>query len=119
MKLFVYGTLKSGQYFHNEYMSKAELICNAQAGSDYALYIDAIPSMIKEHNTDMPVKGELYKVDEEILKKLDDLEGHPNVYHREPIDVYTEDGKKIMAWAYLRPNHFKGKHFAIKTDEFI
>lgn len=73
--------------------------------------------MIKEP-TDLPVKGELFLVDQSTLDELDALEGHPVVYKRELIDVYNESGEKVLAWAYLRQMSFKGKN-AWKESEFV
>lgn len=50
------------------------------------------------------VVGEIYKVDKQTLSELDTLEGHPNWYRREPIDVFDIDtGKKkekVEAYVY-------------------
>lgn len=118
-RLYVYGTLKKGQYFHEKYLGgeKAKFLGPARAGLDYSLYIDGLPHLVIE-KTDKPVKGELYEVDDKVLKTLDDLEGHPNVYFREIIEVFDEMGNRVLAWAYLRPLHFKGKNQAYTDDEF-
>ena len=119
-KVFVYGTLKKGQYFHDRYLGgdKAEFLGKVIASPDYSLYIDGLPHMIKEP-TDLPVKGELFLVDETILDTLDELEGHPIVYKREIIEVYDELGERVLAWAYLRSPNFKGKTNAWKEEEFV
>jgi gamma-glutamylcyclotransferase (GGCT)/AIG2-like uncharacterized protein YtfP len=39
-------------------------------------------------------------VSEAILRKLDDLEGHPEFYKRELADIEA-DGKREKAWIYL------------------
>lgn len=118
-RLYVYGTLKKGHYFHNEYLGedKSKYLGPVTAGLDYSLYIDGLPHLVIE-KTDKPVKGELYEVDDDVLKRIDDLEGHPNVYFREIIEVFDEMGDRILAWTYLRPLHFKGKTQSYKAEEF-
>lgn len=119
-RVFVYGTLKRGYYFHNDYLGgeKSDFGGTAITTKDYSLYCDGMPHMVREPS-ETGVKGELYSVDGEILKTLDGLEGHPIVYFRDIIEVIDETGEKILAWAYLRPVHFKGRSGAWKEEEFI
>ena len=119
-RVFVYGTLKKNQFFHEKYLGEGKSIFLGKgiASKDYSLYIDGLPHMVREPS-DGGVKGELYDVDSAVLKTLDDLEGHPIVYFRDIIEVIDEKGEKILAWAYLRPVHFKGRAFADKEEEFI
>jgi len=118
-RVFVYGTLKKGQYFHPKYLEdKSNYLGKATAGLDYTMYVDGLPHLVKEP-TDEGVKGELYEVDESVLKSLDELEGHPSVYFREIIDVYDESGGRVLAWAYLRHKNFKGKSNAWRETEFL
>lgn len=119
-RLFVYGTLKNGFTFHDEYLGngKSEFVGKALASPDYSLYVGAQPHMIREH-TDKHVKGELYELGTDILEDLDYLEGHPVIYKREIIEVYGEDGNKLLAWAYLRPKNFRDKALCFKEDEYI
>lgn len=119
-RIFIYGTLKKGFYFHDDYLGedKSEALGPATASLNYSLYVDGMPHLIKE-KTDKAVKGELYLVDEDVLNSLDYLEGHPVTYKREIIDVFNEKGKKLLAWAYLRPKHFKGKIQAWKEEEYL
>ena len=56
--------------------------------------------------SDKPVKGELYEVNKDKLLMLDYLEGHPDFYKRELIDVFDENGRKISdVWAYVFPKN--------------
>lgn len=117
--VFIYGTLKKGFYFHEKYLGgdKSKSHGKAVTGLDVALYVDGMPHMIHE-KTDKPTKGELYEINDEVLKSLDELEGHPVVYKRELIDIVDENGEKMLAWAYLRPTSFKGRSSAWKVEEF-
>lgn len=117
--VFVYGTLKKGFYFHESYLgeTKGKFRGQARTNRNYSLYVDALPHLVFE-GSDNGVKGELYEVDSEILKSLDDLEGHPRFYRRESIEIIDDDGKTQRAWAYLRPKHFQGKQYAHKEEEY-
>lgn len=119
-RIFIYGTLKQGKYFHDRYLGdgKSDFLGKGVASKEYSLYIDGLPHMIREPS-ETGVKGELYNVDGEVLKSLDELEGHPVVYFRDIIEVTDEKGEKVLAWAYLRPIHFKGRSGAWKEEEFI
>lgn len=118
-RVFVYGTLKRGQYFHDRYLGgdKSTYVGPALASLDFSMYVDGLPHLVREP-TDKHVKGELYEVDEEVLMSLDDLEGHPIVYRREIIETYDAEKEKRLAWAYLRGISFKGKGSAYKEEEF-
>lgn len=117
-RVFVYGTLKNGFYFHDEYLggSRSTPQGPAKASTDYSLYVDGMPHLVRE-KTDKQVKGELYLVDDETIKSLDKL--WSPVYKRDVIEVFDEKGEKKLAWAYLRPRHFKGYQYAHKEEEFI
>jgi len=47
------------------------------------------------------VWGELYYVNPEVLKKLDDYEDVPHLYLRKEVEVELLDGRKIRAWCYI------------------
>jgi len=47
------------------------------------------------------VTGEVYSVDDATLKRLDQLEGHPDAYRREQAEVVLEDGTELIAWIYF------------------
>lgn len=63
------------------------------------------------------VKGEVYEVDESMLKHLDVLEEHPTFYTRELqlIELCT-DGVRLESWIYLlkkfKPEMLEREHFA-------
>lgn len=117
-RVFVYGTLKNGFFFHDEYLGGSRSVPQgiAKASTDYSLYVDGMPHLVRE-KSDKQVKGELYLVNDETMKSLDKL--WSPVYKRDVIEVFDETGKKFLAWAYLRPRHFKGYQYAHKEEEFI
>lgn len=108
-RLFVYGTLKQGKYFHDEYLAgQSEFRGPARTTTDYTLYYDGMPHMVKERG-EHGVEGELYEIDMDTLARIDELEGHPVVYKREIIEVIDATGNQTLAYAYLRNKNFSGK----------
>ncbi len=118
-RIFVYGTLKRGKFFHDEYLGndKSNFLGPAKASTDFSLYIDALPHLVRE-KTDKPVHGELYEVDEQVLGELDKLEGHPSYYRREIIEVFDDRNERTLAWAYIRNVSFKDKRGVFKEDNY-
>ncbi len=119
-KIFIYGQLRTGMYFHDEFLGKGQstFLGKAHTGKDYSLYIEALPSMVKE-TSETGVKGELFEVNDEVLERLDKLENHPEVYKRELITIYTDKGEEVKAFAFIRPMGYKGQRFSYKCDEFL
>lgn len=64
--------------------------------------------MLIKEESDKGVKGEVYEVDADTIADLDVLEGHPNLYNRDIIEVKIgEDDFYTKVWAYLYPKHLK------------
>ncbi|XP_071321068.1 gamma-glutamylaminecyclotransferase-like isoform X1 [Trachinotus anak] len=88
-RVFVYGTLKKGQpnYFRmlNGTNGKAEFLASACTIEKYPLVIAGkynIPFLLNIPGQGHRVQGEIYKVDDTMLKFLDDFEGVPTMYQR-------------------------------------
>ena len=68
------------------------------------MYSTGTPIVLKEEAV-APIFGELYRVDEKILAALDSLEGHPDWYRREQVEVLVDDGERgtrmETAWLYF------------------
>ncbi len=100
--VFVYGTLKKG-FGNHRLLASAELLGAAQTVERFAMYSTGVPIVVKEESVS-PIFGELYRVDEETLVCLDSLEGHPDWYRREEVEVIvdTDLGRSIeKAWIYF------------------
>ncbi len=105
--VFVYGTLKKGFYNH-----KGRL--DGTAGHSKFIKQDTIdgvmydlgdfPGVVLYKKNDnqtelehrLKIHGEVYEIDKNVLKKLDQLEGYPNFYNRS--EIITDSGLK--AWIY-------------------
>ena len=98
IRLFVYGTLMSGEPFHHRLMGKARFLTKAKTAPSYRLVdLGEYPGLVDEGDT--AVVGELYEIDEALQTVIDRLEGHPYLYHRSSLTL--EDGSE--ATGYLLP----------------
>ena len=89
MRLFCYGTLKS-KYGNNRLLQDATFCGEAVTLKKYFLGNSGIPFAMTSAPNDgemLPVMGEVWKINEEHLRRCDNLEGHPRFYTRNTIDV--------------------------------
>jgi len=102
--LFVYGSLKKG--FKNESILKdCTFLSTCSTIEKYEMYptLDyAFPFLfVSDREIAKNVKGELYKVDDELLKKLDIFEGIDyDFYTRKKIYVNVNNSK-VRAFCYI------------------
>lgn len=95
MRLFVYGSLKTGFRHHDE-LAGCELLGQARTRDGFRLVrLGEYPAMVK--GSGGVVWGELYRVPAERLPALDEFEGVPFLYQRHEIEL--ADGSR--AFAYL------------------
>ena len=99
MYVFVYGTLKKG--FENEhFLSSAKFIGKGITKSKFPMVsiIKAYPYVINDEGYGHNIQGEVYEIDDKILKRLDALEGYPEHYDRKStmIDVDSNLYKTII-----------------------
>ena len=121
-KVFVYGTLKQNQPNHymlqnggpdledfksskNQIFQPAQFICKAKTTEKYPLVIASkfnIPYLLDKPGTGHQIQGEIYQIDDLLLKILDDFEGHPNYYLRRKESVMHNLSKE-KCWTYFLP----------------
>lgn len=97
--LFVYGTLKRG--FGNNYLLSSGLfLTEATTFRKFTLYSPSFPIAVgpKEDEWALPVRGEVWEVDDNTLSRVDRLEGHPNWYQRKQIKLTNN----LTAWMYIQ-----------------
>ena len=99
--VFVYGTLKRG-FSNNRYLAGSKFLGTARTKEKFALYSDGLPFLIMTESIS-EIHGELYQVDDLTLQILDDLEGHPDWYRREQVEICLDDGNHsvMKAWVYF------------------
>lgn len=97
----VYGTLKQGKSNHGVMKeAKGFLIGTGHTGNRYRLCVNGLPYLIRGAAKDgFNVSVEVYEVDSAGLAILDALEGHPDFYRRESIQVKL-DGEVGTRKAY-------------------
>lgn len=108
--VFVYGTLKKGGWNHrllrnSNFIDYAKTVepfymvnLNGPTGFPFVVSGD-----LRSDDYKGSVLGEVYSVDELTLKKLDALEGYPNLYLREKFDLkLTTDGTSVSAFMYFQ-----------------
>jgi gamma-glutamylaminecyclotransferase len=111
--VFVYGTLKRGHGNHR-LLRDSEFIQRLSLASQfYMINMGGFPAIICDNDILNPHKpktfkptgviGELYRVPASDMKYLDALEGHPEFYTRDILNVY---GLKEQAWYYKLPPHY-------------
>ena len=92
--VFVYGTLLWKEPNHR-LLASSRLVRQAKTTPEFELLdLGSFPGMVSGGSTS--VEGEVYEVDQETLRKLDRLEGHPRFYKRQKIRL--DDGKVVEAY---------------------
>ncbi|XP_057187078.1 gamma-glutamylaminecyclotransferase C [Triplophysa rosa] len=95
-RVFVYGTLKKGQpnNCRMEDNGTVKLLARAQTVDPYPLVIatdDNIPFMLNLPGKGQQVRGEIYEVDDNLLKFLDVFESCPELYQRTLVQLEVEE----------------------------
>ncbi len=98
--LFVYGTLKRG-FWNNALLKRAKFIGEGVTRERFKLYTVGFPYAVPDSGG-LPVKGEVYEVDQKTLSELDNLEGYPVHYKRKPVKVKLNSGREVEALMYYR-----------------
>lgn len=113
MKVFVYGTLLSGEGNHG-LLRGARLLEQDETPEGYIMYhLGGFPGVVPSDGTET-VKGEVYAIDPAILARLDGLEG---VNHRDPeLGLYrretitTQNGHEVFIYIY---NHMSRASYQV------
>ena len=104
MLIFVYGSLKRGYALH--YLLKSQQsLGNADTKPVYRLFdLGSYPGLV-EWPEGLAICGEVYQVDAECLKILDETEGVAEGYYaRRSVSLETPfDVDDVQAWFWLLP----------------
>ena len=88
----VYGSLKQG-FGNHRFLVGSNYIGDTLTEARYTMYsLGGFPAVVPIGDTSIMI--EVYDVDDETLRRLDMLEGHPDFYHRS--DIETRFGTCIM-----------------------
>lgn len=93
-KVFVYGTLLSGQC-NNDVLCNATKLCDATTEQKYRMYTNGgYPMIVRDHDGNGGViQGEVWEVDSETLKSLDRLEGTASGMYLRDVCTFTDKSK--------------------------
>ncbi len=103
--VFVYGTLQRN-FSNHRYLAESKFLGTARTQEKYALYSDGLPFLVLNEPVSQ-IQGELYEVDDITLDLLDDIEGHPDWYRREQVEICLDDGSNsiMKAWVYFNEDN--------------
>lgn len=95
--LFVYGTLKRGRPNHR-LLAGQEFLGEAVTAPRYRVFdLGEYPGMVRDEESSLAIRGELFAVGECCLAELDDFEDVPNWFVREPVEVSGHE----QVWAFF------------------
>ncbi|CAL1530775.1 unnamed protein product [Lymnaea stagnalis] len=119
--VFSYGTLKSGEpnfaVMNNPKTGKSTFVGVGETVKRYPLVVAsqyAVPFLLLVEGKGENVQGEIYEVDDSKLASLDELECHPDFYHREITQIAMHEdnkGNKLNppeireCWVYFLPRY--------------
>jgi gamma-glutamylaminecyclotransferase len=97
--VFVYGTLKRGQRNHG-FLAGQEFLDEAQTVPRYRLVVcNGHPCLIEDARHGVAVRGEVWSVDDDALRRIDELEEVPTLYSRRPI-ILQDCATPVAAYFY-------------------
>ena len=98
LTLFIYGTLKRGSP-QNRLLTGQQFLGTAETLPQYRLYENGLyPCLVHDQDHGTTVHGELWTVTEQTLASIDEYEGAPSVFSRQPIAIA---GQEAPVWAYF------------------
>lgn len=114
-KLFVYGTLRQeGGHLRHGVMKTSNFLGKYKTKPNYDMVnLRSFPGLLKDG--DNVIVGEVYEVDDNTLKSCDMIEGHPNFYKRENIDLEGIEGVQ----AYFLPRDDYGHMPKVESGDWM
>ena len=102
--LFVYGTLMRGES-REGYLSDQEFVGSAETAPGYRLYnVGAYPALVVSI-PGVSVVGELWRVGDDKLLELDDVEGiDEGLYARRPVQLLSPHDSLMVETYVFRPS---------------
>ena len=96
-KVFVYGTLLSNECnCHRAPRARRQKAWTVGTLHDTGW---GFPAIVLKGTT--RIVGEVLTVDDDAFSSMDRLEGYPNFYRREQIQVNLVGGGRVLAWVYV------------------
>jgi gamma-glutamylaminecyclotransferase len=111
IRVFVYGSLKKGLGNHRLLEQSKFLGRCYIEGRFKLLNLGGFPGLVKKDDLPvMKVVGEVYQINEDTLRSLDWLEGHPRFYERSKVPTPWKN-----AWTYFLPPSYLGKYSEVES----
>lgn len=103
-RVFVYGSLRAGQYNDINRLAPAPILLAAEAWVPGVLYdLGAYPGLVLDLEHGAPVHGEVYEIDDVLLAQLDEIEeivsSADSEYQRKQVEVCSDHGR-FRCWVY-------------------
>tara|TARA_R110000737_G_scaffold324421_2_gene337389 strand:+ start:1091 stop:2164 length:1074 start_codon:yes stop_codon:yes gene_type:complete len=98
----VYGTLKKGYSNYYAYLTNAKHIGRGNTQDKYPLIVDGLPYLVNKKGVGHNVEVDVFKVSDMQLKKVDELEGHPQWYKRIQVPIKLKN-RTLNCWIYFNP----------------
>lgn len=107
--IFVYGTLKRAGSNHH-LLAGQQFVGDARTRPGFRLYqLDGYPGMVRDQADEDGIDGEVWSVNHECLRRLDELEGlAEGVYVRIPIPLQAPFDQQVVE-AYLYAQSVAGR----------
>jgi molybdenum cofactor cytidylyltransferase len=100
-KLFVYGTLMRGGLRHDALRGQ-QFLREAVTRPKYLLFdMGGHPGLVVADKAGRAVHGELYEVERRLIRPLDMIEGSPESYRLEPVEIEGEAGS-VSAYLFQK-----------------
>jgi gamma-glutamylaminecyclotransferase len=100
MRVFVYGTLRSGYSNHYRCLRTATFVGQATTSERYTMIDVGFPVLLTP-GQGHPVHGEVYEVDADTVERLDMLEGKGRMYDRVRKYVRMSSGELVRLYYYV------------------
>lgn len=97
MKLFIYGTLKRGGRLNGHLQGQKFLGETKTVGKYQLLKIGWYPGLVQSENGNQ-IEGELWEVTDDCLQRLDVVEGAPDLFRRDNVEI--ENQENIQSYFY-------------------
>ena len=91
MKLFVYGTLKKG-YSNHDLLQNSHFYGEVKMWMPFKMFdLGLFPALQCSRSNLCWIEGEVYEVPDQVMKRLDELEGYPDFYEKTTLNTKFGD----------------------------
>jgi len=114
--VFVYGTLRRGGIRAMPGLFPAAKFIGAAEVRGNLYDLGAYPGLMLDESS-APVTGEVYEIDDEILRELDEIEASSNCWRRQ-VEV-SSGNQKMPCWVYGPKPEFYSLNTLITSGDWI